>query len=349
MGVRDHLDEAISQGATAIQFVIYDLPGRDCAALASQGELAADEIDRYQSEYIDPIAEIQTDPAYADLRIINIIEIDSLPNLITNVGSRETATANCDTMKANGNYQKGIAYALNQLNADNIYNYIDAGHHGWLGWPDNFKSAATLIAEVAQDGGNNVHGLIVNTANYSATKEPFIKATQETKLTKWIDWNDYVDEETFGLAFVKAAVAAGMPSNSALLIDTSRNGWGGPDRPTAAASGTDDAAIDASRIDRRIHLGNWCNQKGAGLGERPKAAPASGIDAYVWIKPPGESDGSDSQTTGNKGIDQMCDPAYAGNPRNNNNKTSALGNSPVSGAWFSEHFQTLLENAYPAL
>ena len=33
--------------------VIYDLPGRDCAAKASNGELAVGEIDKYKSEYID--------------------------------------------------------------------------------------------------------------------------------------------------------------------------------------------------------------------------------------------------------------------------------------------------------
>ena len=33
--------------------VIYDLPGRDCAAKASNGELAVGEIDIYKSQYID--------------------------------------------------------------------------------------------------------------------------------------------------------------------------------------------------------------------------------------------------------------------------------------------------------
>jgi cellulase/cellobiase CelA1 len=33
--------------------VIYDLPGRDCAAKASNGELKYSEISRYKSEYID--------------------------------------------------------------------------------------------------------------------------------------------------------------------------------------------------------------------------------------------------------------------------------------------------------
>jgi cellulase/cellobiase CelA1 len=33
--------------------VIYDLPGRDCAAKASNGELKVGELSRYKSEYID--------------------------------------------------------------------------------------------------------------------------------------------------------------------------------------------------------------------------------------------------------------------------------------------------------
>jgi cellulose 1,4-beta-cellobiosidase len=59
MGLADHLDEALDQGADLIQVVIYNLPGRDCAALASNG---TDELDRYESEYIDVIAEIPGRP-----------------------------------------------------------------------------------------------------------------------------------------------------------------------------------------------------------------------------------------------------------------------------------------------
>ena len=33
--------------------VIYDLPGRDCAAKASNGELKYNELSRYKSEYVD--------------------------------------------------------------------------------------------------------------------------------------------------------------------------------------------------------------------------------------------------------------------------------------------------------
>jgi cellulose 1,4-beta-cellobiosidase len=109
--------------------------------------------------------------------------------------------------------------------------------------------------------------------------------------------------------------------------------------------------VDQSRVDRRIHAGNWCNQSGAGLGERPRSAPASGIDAYVWIKPPGESDGSSSAIPNNegKGFDRMCDPTYTGNARNGNSMSGSLPNAPLSGHWFSAQFQQLMANAFPAL
>jgi cellulose 1,4-beta-cellobiosidase len=358
-GVRAHLNEALTQAAGqpfVIQFVIYDLPGRDCAALASNGELGPTELGRYQTEYIDPIAAILADPAFASLRIVTIIEIDSLPNLVTNTGGRATATPQCNTMLANNNYVNGVGYALAKLGAiPNVYNYIDAAHHGWIGWDDNFGPTATLLAQAANASGStpaNVAGFITDTANYSALSEPFITVDETTRTSRWIDFNRYNDELTFAQAFRTRLVTAGFQSNIGMLIDTSRNGWGGPNRPTAASTAADlNTRIDASRIDRRIHKGNWCNQSGAGLGERPRAAPAAGIDAYVWIKPPGESDGSSSLIPNNegKGFDQMCDPAYTGNARNGNSMSGALPNSPISGAWFPAQFTQLMANAFPPL
>ncbi|MFE6855890.1 glycoside hydrolase family 6 protein, partial [Streptomyces sp. NPDC057674] len=109
--------------------------------------------------------------------------------------------------------------------------------------------------------------------------------------------------------------------------------------------------VNGGKYDRRIHLGNWCNQSGAGLGERPQAAPAAGIDAYVWVKPPGESDGASKEIPNDegKGFDRMCDPTYTGNARNGNSMSGALPDAPISGRWFSAQFQELLKNAHPAL
>ncbi|MET8086853.1 glycoside hydrolase family 6 protein [Micromonospora sp. NPDC005194] len=360
-GVREHLDEALRQGAGYIQFVIYNLPGRDCSALASNGELGPNDLPRYKAEYIDPIAAIQSDSKYRNLRIINVIEIDSLPNLVTNTSGQAGGTVMCDTVKANGAYVNGVGYALAKLGAiGNVYNYIDAGHHGWLGWDSNFGPTADILKTAAVASGstvNNVHGFITNTANYSALVEPYFKITdtvngQTVRQSKWVDWNFYVDELSFAQAFRTKLISVGFNSNIGMLIDTSRNGWGGANRPTGPGATTSvDTYVNGGRIDRRAHAGNWCNQAGAGLGERPRANPATGIDAYVWVKPPGESDGSSKEIPNNegKGFDRMCDPTYGGNARNGNSPTGALPDAPISGAWFSAQFQELMRNAYPAL
>ncbi|WP_043672272.1 glycoside hydrolase family 6 protein [Streptomyces xylophagus] len=364
MGLRAHLDAALAQkgtGEEVVQLVVYDLPGRDCAALASNGELGPTEIGRYETEFIDPIAAILADSKYSSLRIVTTIEIDSLPNLVTNTGSKATATPQCDTMLANGNYVKGVGYALNKLGAiPNVYNYIDAGHHGWLGWDDNFAPSANLFYQAANAEGatvNDVAGFITNTANYSALKENNFTINDSVngvsvRQSKWVDWNRYVDELSYAQAFRSELVSVGFNSGIGMLIDTSRNGWGGSARPTGPGATTSvDTYVDGGRYDRRIQVGNWCNQSGAGLGERPQAAPATGIDAYVWMKPPGESDGSSTAIANDegKGFDRMCDPTYTGNARNGNNMSGALPNAPLSGHWFSAQFQQLMANAYPPL
>ncbi|PKW12272.1 cellulose 1,4-beta-cellobiosidase [Streptomyces sp. 1222.5] len=358
-GLKAHLDAAKAQGANLVQLVIYDLPGRDCAALASNGELGPDDLGRYETEYIDPIATVLADPAYASLRIVNLVEPDSLPNLVTNAGGTAGSTPECATMKSNGNYEKGVGYALHKLGAlPNTYNYIDAGHHGWLGWDSNLVPSAQEFKKAATTSGatvGDVTGFIVNTANYSATKEPNVKITdtvngQTVRQSKWIDWNQYVDETTYAQGLRTALVAQGFDSGIGMLIDTSRNGWGGSARPTGPGPATSvDAYVDGGRVDRRIHAGNWCNQRGAGLGERPATAPEPGIDAYVWAKPPGESDGASKAIDNDEGksFDRMCDPTYTGNARNGNNPTGALADAPLAGHWFSAQFRQLLANAYP--
>ena len=49
--VEDNLKDVACNQIAAL--VIYDLPGRDCAAKASNGELAVGDIATYKSSYID--------------------------------------------------------------------------------------------------------------------------------------------------------------------------------------------------------------------------------------------------------------------------------------------------------
>lgn len=360
-----YLQDAETQAAKSSQpivmtIVIYDLPDRDCAALASNGELqiANNGLQTYETSYIDPIAADLSMSQFSNLRISAIIEPDSLPNLVTNLN-----ITNCANANSSGVYVQGVQYALNKLHAiTNVYNYVDIAHDGWLGWTSNFQPAVTLIANTIKGttaGANSVDGFISDTANYTPTTEPFMTANETiggnpVRSATFYQWNTYIDEATYDADMRTAFIAAGMNSTIGMLIDTSRNGWGGSARPTAASTSTDlNTFVSQSKIDQRIGRGNWCNQPG-GIGARPAANPMSNIAAFVWIKPPGESDGSSSliptgpnNPTG-KGFDQMCDPTFGGDALNNNLPTGAMANSPVSGAWFQAGFNTLVTNAFPS-
>ncbi|MCC8250647.1 glycoside hydrolase family 6 protein [Saccharothrix luteola] len=359
MGLRAHLDEALRQNATLVQLVLWNLPGRDCGRLATNGELAWGELPRYKQEFVDPIAAILADPAYARLRVVTVVEPNSLPYLVTHVQPRSDATLACEYVKAAGSYTEGIGYALAKLGAiRNVYSYLDISHHGNIGWDDNRKPTLALLVKAATSGGSrlgNVHGFIANTANYSVLREEFIVKTvingQHIQQTRWVDWNPFIDELSFVDFFRTEAVAAGFTAQVGVLLDTSRNGWGGPNRPTKPGYETNvDVYVETSRIDRRARIWNWCNQVGTGLGERPVAAPRPNVDAYVWMKPPGESDGGSIHFPNSEELfNRECDPYYDGRPNASPDPTGAWPDAPPAGHWHSAQFRELLRNAHPAL
>lgn len=141
--------------------VIYDLPGRDCAAKASNGELKVGELSRYKSEYIDPIVTILK--AHPNTAFALVIEPDSLPNLVTN-----SDLSTCQ-QSASG-YRDGVAYAIKQLNLPNVVMYIDAGHGGWLGWNDNLAPGAKELANAYKAGGSpkQFRGFATNVAGWNS-------------------------------------------------------------------------------------------------------------------------------------------------------------------------------------
>ena len=76
MSLEAHLRAALSQesGSTPIliPIVVYDLPNRDCAALASNGELTVSNngLTYYEQDYINPIAQILTNFEHTNIRVI---------------------------------------------------------------------------------------------------------------------------------------------------------------------------------------------------------------------------------------------------------------------------------------
>lgn len=360
-----HLDHALEQRANAVGLVIYDLPNRDGAALASNGELliAKDGLSRYKAEYIDAIFKVISQEKYRGLRIVMVIEPDSLPNLIVNLSFPKVAEA-----KSTGAYVQGIQYAVGTLRSiPNTWAYVDIGHAGWMGWPSNFRPFVDLLKEMGHGipgGIEKVDGFISNTANYNPFIEPYLTADQQINgqpvrsVQGVFDWNDHIDERGYATALRKALIAGknAYPARIGLLCDTSRNGWGGPKRPAGPSTSRDlRRFVLESMIDKRHHKGNWANQSGSGIGERPAVNPAPDYHAFVWVKPPGESDGSSSliptgpENPGGYGFDRMCDPTYHGNSLNGNSLTGALPDAPVAGRWFEAMFVQLVQNAHPPL
>jgi cellulose 1,4-beta-cellobiosidase len=393
--LQQHITAALAQQAASgtgepivVTLVIYDLPDRDCAALASNGELSiaggdtpigsstkltGTGLQEYENDYITPIYNILKPYATnTKIRFVLVVEDDSLPNMITNTGL-SYALANCiaandgqsyPTLSMSGVYVLGIQYALNQFHSlSNVYNYLDIGHHGWLGWPVNSAAAYPFFAEVAKGttaGVASVDGFITNTANYGPTKEPYMTATEsiggaEVYSSTFYQYDPEIDEEDYAAEFDAGLIAAGFPSTLGFLIDTSRNGWGGPLRPTAASASTVlNTFVDATKIDERDDMGQWCNQENQGLGVPPTVNPGgfANLSAYVWIKPPGESDGNYpgsvyngvTSTTG----DPNCDPAHD-NALANSMVTGAIPNSPPAGTFWITEFAMDVQNAFPAV
>jgi cellulose 1,4-beta-cellobiosidase len=364
MSLQAQLANAVSKesGSTPeiVPIVIYDLPNRDCAALASNGELtvANNGLQYYEQDYITPIAQILSDYSHTNLRIVAIIEPDSLPNLITNLSD-----ANCAQANSSGAYVDGVEYALNALHAiPNVYNYVDIAHSAWLGWPSNMGPAVSLYKSVASGttaGVASIDGFISDTANYTPTTEPYMTATESVggnpvDSVQFYSYDPYIDELTYDEAMYSNLVSAGFSSNIGMLIDTSRNGWGGPNRPTAAGTSTVTATfVNQSKIDERPFRGDWCNQNNAGLGAFPQANPNSSFThlyADVWIKPPGESDGDYPSGTHTHG-DPHCDPNGTNTDGSGNSYStnSIPGYDIPAGQWFPAEFQMLVQNAYPAV
>jgi endoglucanase len=101
------------------------------------------------------------------------------------------------------------------------------------------------------------------------------------------------------------------------VIDTSRNGQG-PWQPPAYPDPQD-----------------WCNPPDRGLGLRPTADTGIALlDAYLWVKIPGESDGECTRGLGPAG--ETVDPEWG-------------LIDPRAGHWFPEMALQLAQNANPPL
>ncbi|RPA86103.1 cellobiohydrolase [Ascobolus immersus RN42] len=294
------LTQLITRKKQVVEIVVYNLPDRDCSAKASDGELklADGGVKKYE-EFIDKVAAQLTSKKAQQLDFAVILEPDSLGNLITNMGIEKCAGA----AEA---YKNGVAYAIKKLQAKNIALYIDATHGGWLGWNDNLRPSAELYAEVVKLAGPKakVRGLATNVSNYGQ----FIAPVREN----YTEWSNSWDEKNYANTLAPHLEAVGFPAH--FIVDVGRSGKAGI----------------------RQEWGFWCNLRGAGFGPRPTADTQDPlVDALVWAKPGGESDGTSDPSSAR--FDEMCAGVNAHVP------------APEAGEWFDEYISALIKNAEPPI
>jgi cellulose 1,4-beta-cellobiosidase len=352
LSLRQHLEAASAQQRAAARngilppmtavIVIYNLPDRDCAALASNGTLksSANGLAIYQRDYIDVIANEFL--RFPKLRIVALIEPDSYPNMITNIDTKPQ----CAEVNRKGVYRDGIRYAIAKLaQIPHVYSYVDIAHSGWLGWDNNRGRAVAGFVDLVRGATPSgrldvIKGFASNVANYTPVKELYLDGAR-VRADAFYEYNSLIDELGYIDALQQEFAAAGFTDVS-FVIDTARNGWGSPQRPSRATG-----SVASSKLDLRSHRGNWCNVKNAGIGYFPQATPDASrpyLHAYYWMKPPGESDGTSNSSNTNpneegKSFDPMCG---SGN-------VDALPNAPHAGHWFHDQFIMLINNAYPAV
>jgi endoglucanase len=251
---------AANRAHAVLPLVLYNIPVRDCQGYSRGG---AGSYAAYR-QWIDAVA-----AGLSGARALVVLEPDALAHL------------DCLSVERRAGRLALLTYAVTQLTArPGVTVYLDAGHSA-------FRPADVMADRLVQAGVARAAGFALNVANFQTTD----------------------DEIAYGMAISARLGTKAGASLTHFVIDTGRNGLG-PE--------TGDEAAQESEA--------WCNPPGRALGARPvltglpsatdhprsagsgadagadadaDAGADSGtgtttslLDALLWIKPVGVSDGT---------------------------------------------------------
>ncbi len=351
--VKQTVKQAAAQHAVPV-LVAYNIPFRDCAQFSAGG---ATSVAEYEA-WIDGFA-----AGLGNAKATVILEPDGL-GIIPFYDPYADADGSsalewCQPAEANPATAAAdrftlMNYAVDALKAhSNVSVYLDGTHSAWLGVGD-------IAHRLFQAGVARADGFFLNVSNYQFSANQVQYGTWISDCLAvantaagffgcpnqywnggplpahiaqlWGEWNG-VALDKFGewsdTSPVQALDSSGINQRYAnmlgtttptahFVIDTSRNGQG-PWNPTTSYSDPQD----------------WCNPPDRGLGLRPTGDTGVALlDAYLWIKIPGESDGACTRGLGPAGT--TVDPEW--------NLVD-----PAAGAWFPEMALDLAKNANPSL
>jgi len=325
---RDLARRAAVQRAVPV-LVAYYIPLRDCSQYSAGGAQS-------DADYQTWIAALAN--GLGNSKAVVILEPDALANLPSDCGQDPTGTISAARIA-------DVNYAIDVLEArPGVSVYLDAGHSQW-------HSVGDMAARLIQAGVARAQGFFLNVSNFQPTDQGDQYGTWISKCiwfaTMGPSWaaghTDYCASQYYS----GAAPNDGLPGDSVsptdpstwhwtdlwfdqnvgtppadqlthFVVDTSRNGQGAWTPPPGKYTGDPQ---------------NWCNPPNRGVGVRPTAATGVAlVDAYLYVKTIGESDGQCNRSIPGGTID----PEYG-------------IVDPAAGAWWPDMAHTLAHNANPAL
>lgn len=322
--VRDLVDRAAAAGQVPV-LVAYNIPYRDCALYSAGGAADSDAYLAWIRGFAAGIGEREA---------IVILEPDGL-GIIPWHRTLDGTIENCrpegrDGSASDARYEqlRGAVAILSAL--PKVRLYLDGTGSSWLA-PG--ETASRLIkADVARAAG-----FFLNVSNFESDARvvPYARWVSDciALVTRGgLDPRDcpsqyrpatFNDVSTWGKTdaaydrlFEKAGLAREPGSQKHAVIDTSRNGQGSWQPPAG----------------RYPDVEVWCNPPGRGLGRRPVLDSGNPyVDAFLWIKIPGESDGECHRGRGGP-----ADPERG-------------LTAPPAGSWFPGQARELIEYANPPL
>ena len=278
--------------------VAYNVPGRDCSQYSAGG---ASNTAEYQA-WVDGFA-----AGIGSARSVVILEPDGLalpPEACGGTAEQQAARV------------AEINYAVDRIGRQpRALVYLDAGHSSW-------RNVEDISARLIEGGVARARGFFLNVSNYRTNAELIRYGTLVSKCI-WYASNggsaSACPNQYWPAADADAWYAANVPADAALtpfVIDTSRNGQGPWTPPAGVYPDPQD----------------WCNPPGRGLGTRPTANTGVPLlDAYLWVKVPGESDGSCT-----RGLAGPVDPEWG-------------VVDPAAGVWWPDQVHQLAALASPPL
>jgi endoglucanase len=187
----------------------------------------------------------------------------------------------------------------------------------------------------------------------------------------WSETSMTPDLNTSGIDASYASALGSTVPTTHFIVDTSRNGLGPNSMDSYAAAPYD----QPSTVISTLISGNWCNPPDEGLGIPSTARPGVMLssldsylpgnppllDAYLWVKTPGQSDGQCDAAGGVRSWDDAAyTPPIPGWPSSTSAgfqtfdplwslQANSVITDPAAGAWFSQQALMLAQNANPSL